>query len=189
MPAFPQQNSLYSPDQLYRQSDAEPFRARSLIVATDEQWKYVSVRRLALTIEQSNAASLQSAAFEPNGPVLWGSVQAAVSDFLNQEWEDGRLFGAARDQAYFVKCGPETTQSDVDNGALNVVVGFAPLEPAEFVIIAIAALAGPPAPDIGELPRAPPGVGAVGSPDGISLHCNFREFQSHPDREPCSNRK
>jgi Bacteriophage tail sheath protein len=155
MSAFPRENSLYSPDQLYRQSDAEPFGPRSLVVATDDQWKYVPVRRLAVFIEQSIGASLQSAAFEPNGPALWGSVQAAVSDFLAQLFADGRLSGATRSEAYFVKCGPETmTESDVQNGDLNVVVGFAPLAPAEFVIIAIAALAGPAAPDIGPLPRA-----------------------------------
>ena len=154
MPAFPSENSLYSPDQRYRQSDTEPFGARSLIVATDDQWKYVPVRRLTLTIEQSIAASLQSAAFEPNGPALWGNVQATVSDFLNQLFIDGRLYGATPAEAYFVKCGPETmTESDVANGDLNVVVGFAPLKPAEFVVIAIAALAGPPAPGIGPLPR------------------------------------
>lgn len=107
------------------------------------------VRRLTLFIEQSVAASLQSAAFEPNGPALWGSVQATVGDFLAQLFADGRLSGATHSEAYFVKCGRETmTDSDVANGDLNVVVGFAPLEPAEFVIIAIAALA-PPAPDIG----------------------------------------
>src|SRR5579863_1500748 len=143
LPAFPRQNSLYSPDQLYRQSDAEPFGPRSLIVATDEQWKYVSIRRFTLFVEQSLDASLQSAVFEPNGPALWAKVQATVGDFLARLFADGKLCGATRAQAYFVKCGPETmTQSDVDNGDLNVVVGFAPLEPAEFVIIAIAALAG-----------------------------------------------
>jgi uncharacterized protein len=154
MSAFPRENSLYSPDQLYRQSDAEPFGPRSLVVATDEQWKYAPVRCLALFIEQSVAASLQSAAFEPNGLALWANAQATVSDFLAQLFADGRLSGARPAEAYFVKCGPETmTESDVQNGDLNVVVGFAPLEPAEFVIIAIAALAGPPAPDIGPLPR------------------------------------
>jgi uncharacterized protein len=154
MAAFPRENSLYSPDQLYRQSDAEPFGPRSLVVATDEQWKYVPVRRLTLFVEQSIAASLQSVAFEPNGPALWANVQATVSDFLAQLFADSRLSGARPAEAYFVKCGPETmTERDVQNGDLNVVVGFAPLKPAEFVIIAIAVLAGPPAPDIRELPR------------------------------------
>lgn len=154
MSTFPRRNSLYSPGQLYRESDTEPFGARSLIVATDEQWKYVPVRRLTLTIEQSIVASLQSAVFEPNGPRLWANVQATVSDFLAQMFADGRFSGATPAEAYFVKCGRETmTESDVANGDLNVVVGFAPLAPAEFVIIAIAAFAGPPAADIGELPR------------------------------------
>ena len=113
------------------------------------------MRRLTLFIEQSLAASLQTTVFEPNGPAQWRNVQAIVNDFLAGLFHEGRLKGDTPSEAYFVKCGPETmTQSDVDNGDLNVVVGFAPLKPAEFVVVAIAAFAAPPGPDIERLPHA-----------------------------------
>lgn len=153
MSTYPQTNSLYSPEEVYRESDREPFGERSLVVAADDQWKYVPVRRMALFVEQSIAQNLQGVVFEPNGPALWERVRREAESLLMDLFERGELEGDAASQAFFVKCGVETmTQSDVDNGDLNVVVGFAPLRPAEFVVIAIAALAGPPAPDLPPMP-------------------------------------
>ena len=76
MAGFPPNNSLYSPDQAYRLSDAEPFGERSLVVASDDQWRYVPVRRFVLFVERSVSSSVQSAAFEPNGPALWAAVNS-----------------------------------------------------------------------------------------------------------------
>ena len=157
MAGFPPNNSLYSPDQAYRLSDAEPFGERSLVVASDDQWRYAPVRRLALFVETSISSSLQSAAFEPNGPALWTRVNSEVTEFLSGLFRRGELKGDRASQAYFVRCGVDTmTESDVENGDLNIVVGFAPLKPAEFVIVAIAAMAGPPAPNLPPMPRDPP---------------------------------
>jgi Bacteriophage tail sheath protein len=157
MAGFPTNNSLYSPNQLYRLSDDTPFGERSLVVASDDQWRYVSVRRLAVFVERSMSSSVQSAAFEPNGPALWARVNSEVTEFLSGLFRRGELKGDRPSQAYFVKCGVETmTEGDVDNGDLNVVVGFAPQKPAEFVIVAIAATAGPPALDLPRMPHDPP---------------------------------
>ena len=157
MSGFPIRNSLHSLDQVYRSSDGEPFGERSLVVASEEQWQYVPVRRLAVFIEQSIASDLQWVAFEPNGPAVWGRVRKEVGAFLAGLYQQGELKGATSSEAYFVECGVETmTESDVANGDLNIVVGFAPLMPAEFVLIAIAALAGPPAADLPPMPREPP---------------------------------
>jgi phage tail sheath protein FI len=157
MAGFPTNNSLYSPDKLYRMSDDKPFGERSLVVASDHDWQYLPVRRLALFIDQSLQSSLQSVVFEPNGPALWSRVNNEVTEFLSGLFRRGELKGERPSQAYFVKCGVDTmTESDVDNGDLNLVVGFAPLKPSEFVFIAIAATAGPPASNLPPMPRDPP---------------------------------
>jgi phage tail sheath protein FI len=157
MAGFPTNNSLYSPDQVYRLSDLEPFGDRSLLVASDQEWQYVCVRRLALFIEQSLQNSLQSVVFEPNGPALWLRVNSEATEFLSGLFRRGELKGDRPSQAYFVRCGVATmTESDVDNGDLNIVVGFAPLKPAEFVVVAIATPAGPPASNLPLMPRDPP---------------------------------
>jgi hypothetical protein len=157
MTGFPRDNSLYAHDQVYRRSEEEPFGDRSLVVAPDDQWEYGPVRRLALFVERSLAESLQWARIEPSGPALWARVSGEVEDLLSGLFRRGELRGDKPWQAYFVKCGVETmTQSDVDNGHLNVVIGVAPVKPAEFVIIAIAAFAGPPAKDVGRLPKDAP---------------------------------
>jgi phage tail sheath protein FI len=105
---------------------------------TNDEWKYVPVRRLAIYLERSLEQGLQWVVFEPNGPQLWATVQKSAERFLSGLFRDGALMGAKPRDAYFVTCDRTTmTQSDVDEGRLIVVVGFAPLRPAEFVILRI----------------------------------------------------
>ncbi len=105
----------------------------------DPKWKYVSVRRLALFIERSIDEGTRWAAFEPNGEPLWSAVRQAVDDFMAVLFRSGAFIGAQQDDAYFVRCDRTTmTQDDIDNGRLVVLVGFAPITPAEFVTIRIA---------------------------------------------------
>jgi phage tail sheath protein FI len=112
--------------------------ARTL-AADDPKWKYVSVRRLALFIERSIDEGTRWAAFEPNGEPLWGAVRQAVDDFMAVLFQSGAFVGAQQDDAYFVRCDRTTmTQDDIDNGRLVVLVGFAPVQPAEFVTVRIA---------------------------------------------------
>lgn len=100
------------------------------------EWKYVPVRRLALYIEDSLDRGLQWVVFEPNGEPLWATIRSAVETFMFVLFREGALQGQTPRQAYFVKCDRDTTsQNDIDNGIVNVVVGFAPVKPAEFVII------------------------------------------------------
>lgn len=102
------------------------------------EWKYVSVRRLMLFVELSIHRGLQWAVFEPNDEPLWALVRNFVQTFLNDVWLNGALQGKTPDEAYFVKVDRTTmTQDDIDNGRLIVVIGVAPLKPAEFVIIRI----------------------------------------------------
>ncbi len=106
--------------------------------ADDPEWHYVSVRRLAAFIEQSLNHGLQWVVFEPNNEQLWDRVREQVEDFLITLWREGRLVGTTVDDAFFVKCDRTTmTQDDIDNGRLVVLIGFAPLRPAEFVIFRI----------------------------------------------------
>ena len=110
--------------------------ARTL--STDPEWRYVNVRRYFLFLERSIEKSTQWAVFEPNGEALWANVRSAVTDFLYNEWTNGRLLGSTPKAAYFVRCDRSTmTQNDIDNGRLVCEVGVAPLRPAEFVIFRI----------------------------------------------------
>ena len=107
-------------------------------------WIYVPVRRLALFIEDSLYAGTQWAAFEPNGEALWAKLRASINTFMLGLYRDGAFQGSSASDAFFVKCdATTTTQADIDNGVVNIIVGFAPLKPAEFVIITIKQLAGP----------------------------------------------
>ena len=110
--------------------------------AQNSEWKYVSVRRLALFIEASIDRGLQWVVFEPNTEALWSEVRGAVGNFLHKLWRLGALAGTTPRDAYFVHCDATTmTQADIDAGRLNVVIGIALIRPAEFVIIRIGQLA------------------------------------------------
>jgi phage tail sheath protein FI len=107
-------------------------------ISSDQEWKYVNIRRYFLYLEHSITTGTQWAVFEPNGPNVWSAVQNSVSSFLYNEWRSGALLGAKPEQAYFVKCDRTTmTQNDIDNGQLICMVGVAPIRPAEFVIFRI----------------------------------------------------
>ena len=102
------------------------------------QWKYIPVRRMALWIEETLYRSTQWAVFEPNDEPLWSSLRLNIGNFMNGLFRQGAFQGKSPAEAYFVRCdATTTTQTDIDRGIVNVVVGFAPLKPAEFVIISI----------------------------------------------------
>jgi uncharacterized protein len=110
--------------------------ARTL--SSDPDWKYVNVRRLFIFIEKSIDQGTQWVVFEPNDEQLWARVKRVISAFLTQVWRDGALMGLKPEQAFFVKCDRTTmTQNDIDNGRLIVLIGIAPVKPAEFVIFRI----------------------------------------------------
>ncbi len=107
------------------------------------QWKYVPVRRLALYLEDSLYRALKWVVFEPNDEPLWSQIRLNVGAFMQTLFRQGAFQGSTPAQAYFVKCDSETTTAtDQDNGVVNIVVGFAPLKPAEFVVIQIQQMAG-----------------------------------------------
>lgn len=109
----------------------------------DPQWKYVNVRRLFIFVEESIEEATQWAVFEPNDEPLWAQIRRSVSGFLNRLWIDGMLQGRSAEEAYFVRCDRTTmTQDDIDNGRLIVLIGMAPVKPAEFVIFRIGQWAG-----------------------------------------------
>ncbi|MDR4484444.1 MAG: phage tail sheath subtilisin-like domain-containing protein [Nitrospirales bacterium] len=107
------------------------------------EWKYVPVRRLALFIEESLYRGTQWVVFEPNDEPLWAQIRLNLGAFMNGLFRQGAFQGRSPREAYFVKCDKETTtQDDINKGIVNIVVGFAPLKPAEFVIIKIQQMAG-----------------------------------------------
>jgi len=108
------------------------------VITSDSDWKYVNVRRLIIFIEASLDRGLQWVVFEPNAEPLWARVRRSISNFLTLLWRNGALEGTKPEEAYFVKCDRTTmTQTDIDEGRLIVVVGVAPVKPAEFVIVRI----------------------------------------------------
>lgn len=114
--------------------------------AAASEWKYVPVRRMALFLEESIERGLHWAASDANDETLWASVRASVDTFMLGLFRAGAVRGQTPRDAYFVRCGVNQTmtQADVDAGRLTVAVGFAPLKPAEFVVLQVHARARPP---------------------------------------------
>ena len=114
--------------------------ARTLVGADamTSQWKYVPVRRMALFLEESLYRGTKWVVFEPNDEPLWAAIRLNVGALMQTLFLQGAFQGKTPAQAYFVKCDSETTtQADIDQGVVNILVGFAPLKPAEFVVIKI----------------------------------------------------
>ena len=107
------------------------------------EWKYIPVRRTALYIEESLFRGTQWVVFEPNDEPLWAQIRLNIGAFMNNLFRQGAFQGKTPREAYFVKCdGETTTQDDINRGVVNILVGFAPLKPAEFVVIKIQQMAG-----------------------------------------------
>ena len=110
---------------------------------SDTEWKYVPIRRFALFLEESLYRGTKWVVFEPNDEPLWAQIRLNINAFMMGLFRRGAFQGSTPDQAYFVKCdGETTTQNDRNQGIVNIEVGFAPLKPAEFVIIRIQQIAG-----------------------------------------------
>jgi phage tail sheath protein FI len=108
-----------------------------------DQWKYLSVRRTAYFIEETLYRNTAWVVFEPNDEPLWSQIRLNIGAFMQGLFQQGAFQGKTPSQAYLVKCDRETTtQNDINRGVVNIIVGFAPLKPAEFVVIKIEQLAG-----------------------------------------------
>lgn len=108
-----------------------------------DEWKYLPVRRTALYIEESLYRGTQWVVFEPNDEPLWAQIRLNVGAFMHGLFRQGAFQGQSPREAYFVRCDKTTTtQTDINNGIVNIDVGFAPLKPAEFVVIRLQQIAG-----------------------------------------------
>jgi hypothetical protein len=117
--------------------------ARTVVGHRSDDYRYVPVRRIALFMEESLYRGLRFAVFEPNDEPLWAQIRLAAGAFMNNLFRQGAFQGQKASDAYFVKVDSETTtQNDINLGVVNVVVGFAPLRPAEFVVVTIQQMAG-----------------------------------------------
>lgn len=111
-------------------------RTRAGANASGSEWKYISVRRLALFIERSVDRGLRWVVFEPNDEPLWTRIRSSVENFLTGLFRAGAFQGTSAKEAFFVKCDRTTmTAADISNGIAIVQIGIAPLKPAEFVIL------------------------------------------------------
>jgi phage tail sheath protein FI len=109
----------------------------------EDQWKYIPIRRLALYLEESLYRGTKWAVFEPNDEPLWAQIRLSVGAFMQDLFRQGAFQGSTPQSAYLVKCDSDTTTPlDQARGVVNILVGFAPLKPAEFVVLQIQQLAG-----------------------------------------------
>ncbi|AUX23324.1 tail protein [Sorangium cellulosum] len=107
------------------------------------EWKYVPVRRLASYLQQTLLRGTRWAVFEGNDEPLWSQLRLNIGAFMHQLFRQGAFAGRTPAEAYFVKCDADTTtQADIDAGIVNVIIGFAPVKPAEFVVIKLQQIAG-----------------------------------------------
>lgn len=119
--------------------------ARTLDGSDDfgSEWKYIPIRRLALFLEESLFRGTKWVVFEPNDEPLWAKIRLNLTAFMMSLFRQGAFQGSTPDKAFFIKCDEETTtQNDRNLGIVNIQVGFAPLKPAEFVIITIQQMPG-----------------------------------------------
>ena len=120
--------------------------ARTLATRSDPEYRYIPVRRTAIFLEQSIYNGIQWAVFEPNDEDLWASLRANINSFMMLQFRAGAFQGKTPNEAFFVKCDNQTTtQADIDAGTVNILVGFAALKPAEFVVLRLSQKAGQPA--------------------------------------------
>ncbi len=104
--------------------------------AIGSEWAYIPVRRLALMLQESLFRGTQWVVFEPNDEPTWSNIRMNINAYLNGLFQQGAFQGATPSEAYYVKCDSETTtQNDIDSGVINIEIGFAPLKPAEFVVL------------------------------------------------------
>ncbi len=112
-------------------------------ITADAEWKYIPVRRMAILLRVSIYNGIQWAVFEPNDAPLWSQLRLNIQSFMMSLYRRGAFQGTTPSQAFFVKCdGETTTQDDIDQGIVNILVGFAPLKPAEFVMVKISQKSG-----------------------------------------------
>ena len=114
--------------------------------ALGSEWKYIPVRRTASFILRSLSESLRWAVHNPNGEDLWAQLRVSCTAFMQGLFRQGAFKGTSPRQAYFVACDASTTtQDDIDQGVVNIVIGFSPLKPAEFVVISLRQIVQPAA--------------------------------------------
>jgi phage tail sheath protein FI len=112
-------------------------------ITSNPEWTYISPRRMAIMLRVSIYNGIQWAVFEPNDEPLWASLRLNITSFMTTLFRQGAFQGASPSEAFFVKAdGETTTQDDINLGIVNILVGFAPLRPAEFVVVKISQKAG-----------------------------------------------
>jgi phage tail sheath protein FI len=110
--------------------------ARTLATRSDPEYRYIPVRRTAIFLQQSIYNGIQYAVFEPNDFPLWNSLRLNITAFMLLQFRAGAFQGKTPSDAFFVQVDEKTTtQADIDAGIVNILVGFAPLKPAEFVVL------------------------------------------------------
>ena len=113
---------------------------------SDAAWRYIPVRRMAIFLRVSIYYGIQWAVFEPNDEPLWAELRLNIRSFMLTQFRAGAFQGGKPDDAFFVQVRQQTTtQQDIDNGVVNILVGFAPLKPAEFVVLKLSQKVNQPA--------------------------------------------
>jgi uncharacterized protein len=115
-------------------------------LSADSAWRYIPVRRMAIFLRSSIYNGIQWAVFEGNDEPLWAELRLNIRAFMLTQFRGGAFQGSTPNDAFFVKCDSSTTtQQDIDAGIVNILVGFAPLKPAEFVVLKLSQKVNQPA--------------------------------------------
>jgi phage tail sheath protein FI len=144
-----------------------------------DEYRYVSVCRTALFIEESLFRGLKWVVLEANDELLWAQIRLDVGAFMHDLFRRGAFQGTSPSDAYFVKCDKETTiQTDIDLGIVNILIGFAPLKPGEFVVVKLQQVARQM--EIEPLPIAPGGPSRAHQPEGPIPRSQFEGSERRP---------
>jgi phage tail sheath protein FI len=110
--------------------------ARTL-AGNDNEWRYISVRRFFIMVEQSVKNATEQFVFEPNDENTWVRIKSMIENYLTEQWKAGALMGTSTKEAYYVHVGLNQTMTEVDiwEGRLIIEIGLAAVRPAEFIIL------------------------------------------------------
>lgn len=110
--------------------------ARTL-AGNNNEWRYISVRRFCLQIQESVKKSLALFAFKPNDANTWRATKAMIENFLLAKWRVGAMVGTKPEEAFFVRVGinQTMTQQDIVEGSMIVEMGLSAVRPAEFIVV------------------------------------------------------
>lgn len=107
-------------------------------------WRYINVRRLAISLDTDIGLALQAYVFKPNVHNTWVEIKMMIESYLFGLYRQGAFAGASPEESYQVLIGAGETMTDEDilNGYMRVTIHVAPIRPAEFIVLTFSQMMG-----------------------------------------------